>query len=130
LSDPHYTVSSAEAIIDLIKHRYRDLVKECFLIILLDAKNHVIKIAVIEEGTVHYAHPIIREILHAALMHNCVSLICVHNHPSGNCSPSREDRSFTRSLRHGAETLDIILLDHIIVAGDAYYSFSEHNLLT
>jgi DNA repair protein RadC len=130
MKDSSFTIASAKDVIELIKHRMRDEAKESFVIILLDARNHVIKVSVIEEGTVHFAHPIIREILHTALMHNSVSFLCVHNHPSGNPNPSREDKEFTRTLREAAQKIDLLLLDHIIVAGDEYFSFSDHNLLS
>ena len=63
------------------------------------------------------------------LLDNCAAFICSHNHPSGNPSPSMADKNLTQTLQLGGSTLDIKLLDHIIVTSDKYNSFAELNLL-
>jgi len=64
-----------------------------------------------------------------AVQHFAVSIICVHNHPSGDPSPSKEDEVFTSRLKRAGEILDVEVLDHIIIGEDSYYSFAEENLI-
>jgi len=66
----------------------------------------------------------------AAILANAAAIICGHNHPSGDCQPSREDRAITQRLKEGGALLGINLLDHVIVGGDGqYFSFADENLL-
>ncbi len=116
--------SSADAAA-LLMHRLRDLKIEVFKVIMLDAKNRVIKIVEVEEGTVDRAAPLVREVFHRALQNFAVSLICIHNHPSGDCQPSREDREFTARLAEVARGLQVRLLDHIIIGDGIFYSFAD-----
>jgi len=95
-------------------------------VIHLDSKNRIIEETEHEEGTVNQANPIIREVFRKAMENFASSVICLHNHPSGDPSPSREDREFTKSLMRAGETLNIKVLDHIIIGDNSYYSFAEH----
>ena len=63
------------------------------------------------------------------LLDNCAAFICSHNHPSGNPSPSAADKRLTNQLKDGGKSLDIALLDHIIITADKYQSFAELNML-
>ena len=81
------------------------------------------------EGTVNQAAPIVREIFQSALQHFAVSMICVHNHPSGNNQPSPEDRVFTQKLIDAGKTLQIKVLDHIIIGDNCYHSFGDRGEL-
>ena len=105
--------------------RLRDLKNEVFKVLYLDSQNRIIEISEAEEGTVNQAYPIIREILKKALQKYAASIICAHNHPSGNPNPSKEDRDFTSRLAKAAKILDITLLDHIIIGDNRYYSFAD-----
>lgn len=122
-------ISSSEEVVKLFMHRMRDLKFEVFKIILLDAKNHIIDIVDITQGTSCYASPIIREVIHVALQRFSSLLICIHNHPSGDPSPSREDREFTQQLRQIAEIMDIVFFDHIIFGNKKYYSFTKREAI-
>jgi DNA repair protein RadC len=104
-------VRQARDIIDVLMPRMRDLPKEVFKLIPLDSQNRVIDILEITEGTVNLAVPMIREIFELALRHHAVSIICVHNHPSGNINPSSEDCRFTRELYRAGQVMQIYVLD-------------------
>lgn len=67
-----------------------------------------------------------REVVKKALSHNAASMICYHNHPSGNPEPSEADRRITSTLQSALQLVDVRVLDHIIVAGVTTYSFAEH----
>ena len=129
LKDCRKPVNSARDVVDILSARMRDLNREIFKILLLNSRNHVTEIKEITEGTVNQANPLIREIFHKALQSFAVSIIAVHNHPSGNPLPSNEDRAFTMSMVQAGRILEINVLDHIIIAGDDYYSFAENEEL-
>jgi DNA repair protein RadC len=81
------------------------------------------------EGTIDHAIVYPRRIIEAALEARAAGLILVHNHPSGDPSPSDDDRRLTRSIQEAARPLDIRVLDHIIVGREGYCSFAERKLL-
>ncbi len=118
-------IKSAKDIIDILMPRMRDLKTEVFKAAFLNNQNRIIAIEEITEGTVNQAHPIIREVFQKALQHFATSIICVHNHPSANITPSDEDRKFTKGLNDASKLMGIKLLDHIIIAGEQYYSFAD-----
>lgn len=122
-------VESAEDIVNVFMPRMRDLKKEVVKILALDSQNKVTYIREVEEGTVNYSAPIIREIFEMALRQNAVSLICIHNHPSGDPSPSEEDKRFTRELSSAGKTLQINVLDHVIIGDNKYYSFADEGAI-
>jgi len=114
---------------DILMPRMRDLKKEVFKVLLLNSENRIIEIVEAEEGTVNQAFPIIREIFQKALQYFAVSIICLHNHPSGNHSPSPEDKDFTKRLIEAGNALQIKTLDHIIIGSNGYFSFLDENLI-
>ena len=103
--------------------------REAFVSILLDLKNRVLGVHVVSVGSLSASlvHP--REVFKAAILTNAASLIILHNHPSGDPTPSREDREITSRLKRCGETLGIPLVDHVIVAAEGYRSFAESGLL-
>jgi len=122
-------IKSPEDIIDILMPRMRDLKKEVFKVLFLNSRNRIISITEAEEGTVNQANPIIREIFQAALQHFAAFIICVHNHPCGDPRPSEEDKKFTQELVRIGQVLLIKCLDHIIIGGDDYFSFSDEGLI-
>lgn len=96
---------------------------------LLDNQNHIIETVEIAEGTVNQASPIIREIISKALQSFAVGLVCIHNHPSGDSCPSKEDRDFTKELCQAGKVMQINILDHIIIGDNAYYSFADEGIM-
>ncbi len=109
--------------------RLKDRKKECFFILLLDSKNKAIREERVSEGTLtsSLVHP--REAFTPAIRESAASLILVHNHPSGDPSPSREDEEITNRLVEGGKVLGIGVLDHIIIGQWSYYSFADRGRL-
>jgi DNA repair protein RadC len=122
-------IKSSQEVAEILIPRMRDLKKEVFKILLLNSQNRIIDIIEVEEGTVHRAKPIIREIFQKALQQFATFIICIHNHPSGNPKPSPEDIEFTQELSRAGEALLLECLDHIIIGNDRYFSFSDEGLL-
>lgn len=109
---------------------------EKFWVLCLNRKNRLIRQAEITSGTAtsSLAHP--REVFREAIRHGATAVVCVHNHPSGDPAPSAADIQVTRQLREAARTVDIDLLDHVIVGipaadpqGRGFYSFREAGLI-
>ncbi|MGG1880346.1 DNA repair protein RadC [Paenibacillus cisolokensis] len=103
--------------------------KEHFMIILLNTKNRVISIETISVGGLNSAivHP--REVFKPAIIKGAASLICTHNHPSGDPTPSTEDIRLTERLINAGEILGIDVLDHVIVGTEGYVSLKEKALI-
>jgi DNA repair protein RadC len=118
-------VSAPADIVARLMPRMRDLKHEVFWVILLDSRNRIIKEHEIEEGSVNQAYPVIRTIFHKAFSAFAPAIICVHNHPSGDPKPSREDREFTRKLLETGKTLQVKLLDHLIFGDNTHFSFAD-----
>jgi DNA repair protein RadC len=99
--------------------------REHFFTLYLDGAHEVVGYATTSIGTANTApvHP--REVFQPAILAGAVSIIVSHNHPSGNSSPSSEDRVVTKMLREAGEILGIKLLDHVILGAETYYSFAE-----
>jgi len=102
---------------------------ECVMIACLDAKGEMVSEAQLSSGSVKMSVISPREIFMEALKREAVNIILVHNHPSGDPTPSRADISITQSVSEMGKTLDIPLLDHIIIGDNRYVSFKESGLL-
>jgi len=118
-------IASAKNVVDIVMPQLRDLKTEVFKVVYLDSNNRIIDISDASVGTVDQAFPIVREIIHSALQKFAKSIVCVHNHPSANITPSTQDKKFTQDLSNAGKLLDIKLLDHIIIAGDKHFSFAD-----
>jgi DNA repair protein RadC len=103
--------------------------REVFRIALLDAQNGLLRDRIISEGTLSASlvHP--REVFKPAILESAASVILLHNHPSGDPTPSREDIRLTRQLVECARLLDLSIHDHVIVGRGRYVSFAEKGLL-
>ncbi|MEA1939656.1 MAG: DNA repair protein RadC [Candidatus Caldatribacteriota bacterium] len=123
------TIESSRDVAKMLMPRMRDLKKEIFKTILLNSSNQLIDILEIVKGSVSQANPIIREIFHQSLRKFVSSIICVHNHPSGNPNPSSIDKQFTLKLKQTGEVLDIKVIDHVIIGNNDYFSFADEGLL-
>ncbi len=126
---PGRRLADSQAVYDLAWPRLRDQRKETFLALLLDAKNRVIREVEVSVGslTASLAHP--REVFHEAVRDSAAAIICVHNHPTGDPTPSPRDAEITRKLHAASKTLGIALLDHVIVGERDFYSFADHGQL-
>ena len=122
-------IKSAKDVADLLMPKMRDLKTEVFKVVYLDSDNRIIDVSDAAIGTVNHATPIIREIIHSALQKFATSIICVHNHPSGNITPSPQDKKFTKELSDGGKLMEVKVLDHIIVGGDNHFSFADEGVL-
>jgi DNA repair protein RadC len=107
----------------------RDLPVEEFHLLTLDTQNRITRDLLITRGILNSSlvHP--REVFRAAIAEAAAAVIVVHNHPSGNPTPSADDRAVTRQLVEAGRLLDVPVYDHVIVAGDRYFSFAEAGLL-
>ena len=107
----------------------RDLRKEVFKVLLLNRANRLIKEVFISEGTLDASivHP--REVFREALLEPAAGVILIHNHPSGNPTPSEEDLRITKQLVEAGRLLGIRVIDHIILAGENYRSFADEGLI-
>lgn len=121
--------SSSEQVADYYKPYYKDQRHESFVALYLNNKNQLINDSELFRGTVDRTAVYPREIVRKAIETDATRLIVLHNHPSGSLSPSSEDIKLTNELKKGLELFDISLLDHIILAGDSYYSFADTNML-
>ncbi|CAG35444.1 RadC family protein [Desulfotalea psychrophila] len=127
LEGKSYLHSSTE-VVEYLSYRMRGLKKEVFCVVFLDSSHGIICSEIIAEGslTVNTVHP--RELLVKALEHHAAALIISHNHPSGALLPSPQDIQLTRLLYFLCSSMQIQLLDHIII-GDGAYSFADHGLM-
>ena len=120
---------SSKEVIDYLYHSMRDLRKETFKVFFLDGKNHVIDIEDLFEGTLNMSSVYPREIMKSAIKYNAVALIFVHNHPSGSPEPSLSDKEITKDLIAASNTMQIKVLDHIIIGDNRYFSFADEGLI-
>ncbi|MCH8927366.1 MAG: DNA repair protein RadC [Candidatus Marinimicrobia bacterium] len=121
--------SSPEALYDYLKHSMSGLDKEVFKAVYLDAKNKIIEVVDLFEGTVDTSVVYLRETIKNALNHNAVSIIFAHNHLSGDTKPSQDDKKITQELLNACELMELRVLDHIIISDGSYYSFANHGLI-
>ena len=119
-------LSSPESVLNFVRVKLAGLTNEAFMVIYMNVKNEVIEHALLHEGTVDNVAVSPRRVIESALSHHASGIILVHNHPSGNTMPSGEDRVLTQEIAEAANTLDIRVLDHLIVG---YFSFMENSLL-
>ena len=127
-------IDSPELANELVGAEMRRLHKESLRVILLDTRYHLIRIEEVSIGSVNesIAHP--RDVFRPAVVSSAYAVIVVHNHPSGDPSPSQADHSLTRRLAEAAELMQIKLLDHVIIGtqsndGPGYFSFKEAGVL-
>jgi DNA repair protein RadC len=132
LAAPLSTGTRISASADLFKHFHpvlRDRKQELFKVVLLDAKNTVVKEATVSEGTLTLSlvHP--REVFAYAVRESAAAVIFLHNHPSGDPTPSLEDRHLTDRLVDAGRLLGIPVLDHLIIGDGRYVSFADQGWL-
>ncbi|MFH1215920.1 MAG: DNA repair protein RadC [Pseudomonadota bacterium] len=129
LEHKNYLRSSRE-VADYLIHSMRDLKKEVFQAIFLDASFGIITSEILFEGTLSVNSIYPREFIKMTLDHHAAAVIIAHNHPSGNQQPSAADRKMTRNLFLACSLLDIQLLDHLIVgASEIPFSFADHGIM-
>jgi DNA repair protein RadC len=125
----HASIMRPEDVIEWFEFEYGSLPQECFIALYLDTKSKLISHRVLFKGTLNESvvHP--REVFKEAFLQNANSVLIAHNHPSGDCTPSKADFEVTYKMVHVAMTMGVNLIDHIIVGQNQYYSFKEHKYL-
>jgi DNA repair protein RadC len=122
-------ITSSNDVIELFQPLLADLPHEEFWVLLLNRANRIIERVRISEGGFTATIVDIRKIMRTALDHQAIGIILCHNHPSGNNHPSDDDQRITQKLKQAASTLDISLLDHVIITNQKCFSFADNNLL-
>lgn len=102
--------------------------REMLVVLSVNNRNKPVALEIISIGTISEAIAQAREIFKHAILNNAAGIFLIHNHTSGVCQPSREDKIFTEKIRNAGDLLGISLQDHLII-GDGYFSFMEHHLL-
>lgn len=119
-------IRSPQNVFALLEPELRFEQKELFICLFLNSKNHLIFKEIISIGSLNASivHP--REVFHAAIRRCSASLICAHNHPSGDPEPSHEDIAVTKRLKAAGEIIGIDVLDHVFIGNNQFYSLKEH----
>ena len=120
------TIEDAKDVFNIFHEELKSKKKEHLYALLLDSKNRIIKTELISVGTLNqsFAHP--REVFVKAIKESANSIILVHNHPSGDPNPSKDDVVITKKLIKSGNLLGIKVLDHIIIGRDKYWSWMEN----
>ncbi|NOZ61821.1 MAG: JAB domain-containing protein [Calditrichaeota bacterium] len=119
----------AEDVFHLVGPYMRDTNREEFKIILLTSRNNLILEKTLFAGSLTESLVNVREIVKEALNLSAASIIFVHNHPSGDPTPSLEDKRITKQLTDACRLVDVRPFDHIIIGKDSFFSFAEHGLM-
>jgi DNA repair protein RadC len=124
-----FCASSPASVAEFYMERLRHEKNECVLLISLDSKGRVIRESVISKGSVNRSLAPVRSILLEARDAEAVNIILLHNHPSGDPSPSGDDERLTEKLYVTCQHADLPLIDHIIIGDNTYFSFKESGFL-
>ncbi|MBE0516524.1 MAG: DNA repair protein RadC [Methanophagales archaeon] len=122
-------VRNSKEVFDYLYLTMRDLKKETFKVIFLNSADQIIDAENLFEGTLNASSVYPREIVKSAVHKNAASLIFVHNHPSGDPTPSESDKGITEDLVYACNTMQIKVLDHIIIGDNSYFSFADEGLI-
>lgn len=123
-----FKFSSSKEVYENMKD-YSKASREIFLVLHMNAKNNLIECETQGIGTVDCSAVYPREVVKSAVMFGASSIICIHNHPSGDPTPSEADNQITRQLLYGCMFMGLKMLDHIIIGKDKYYSYADSGLL-
>lgn len=126
---PRLVMNNAHRVAEFFMEQLRYLKKEQVILCLLDNKCRYMGQVVLAEGTCNSATISPREVYIEALMHRACGIILLHNHPSGDPTPSSEDRTVTTMCALAGENLGIPLMDHIVIGDLTYFSFKEQGLI-
>jgi len=122
-------IRSSADVADYLMPLLRDLKTEAFKAVLLDRRNAVLDVIDIGEGDVAKTQPSIRKIMLRAVQAYAAGLIAVHNHPSGDPTPSEQDKLLTRDLVLAGRAMEIRVFDHLIIGDGRYFSFADDGLM-
>lgn len=119
------TISSAIEVKDHLRNLMHEYESEVFGLLLLDTKHRILAFRELFYGTIDAASVYPREVVKEALKHNAAAVILVHNHPSGDSTPSQADKLLTERLKNALALIDVRVLDHIVVGTDSCTSLTE-----
>ena len=122
-------IQSSENVLDYLRHNLRDRGREVFLVVLLNGRNQILDIVELFEGTLTTSAVYPREVIKLILEKDAAAVIFVHNHPSGNPNPSKDDQNLTLKLKAACSTIDVQLHDHLIIAGNDYTSMADKGMV-
>lgn len=122
-------VANSQDLLRFLTGVLRDRSRECFLAVYLDAKNRVIDVETISEGTLTASSVYPREVIRSALQHHAAALIFAHNHPSGEPRPSEEDLAVTRQLVFAARVMGLVVHEHLIIGDNRCFSFADEGII-
>ena len=122
------TINSPADVAALVQYEMSALEQEHLRVLLLDTRNHVIDIVEVYQGPVNMSQIRVGEVFKAAIRRNATAVIVVHNHPSGDPTPSPDDQAVTRALVQAGKLLDLEVLDHIIIGQGRSVSMKERGL--
>ncbi|MDH7560555.1 MAG: DNA repair protein RadC [bacterium] len=122
-------VASSADVYALVRGHIRDLPREVFIVLFLTSRNKLLDEKTVFEGSLTESVVSPREVVYEALSRQAAAVVFVHNHPSGDPSPSQEDKSITKMLKDACQLVGITVLDHVIIGKDSYFSFADEGLL-
>ena len=122
-------IRDARGVYNLYHDRFRGEKQEHFLVIILDTKNRILKEVLVSKGTLNgsMVHP--REVFAPAIRERAASVLVLHNHPSGDPQPSKEDIAITRQLVFACRVMGMTVHEHVIICQDKYFSFADQGYL-
>lgn len=119
-------VSSPDVVYDYLKASLKGALDEEFKAMFLNSRNCLLAVETIQTGTVNKSVIYPRKIVERALYNHATGVIIAHNHPGGSISPSEDDYRVTKAIKDALKTVDVVLLDHILIGGNSYFSFKEN----
>ena len=122
-------LTSSQATRDYLRAKFRNCQSEIFSCLFLNNQHHVVKLEELFRGTIDGAAVYPREVVKRCLHHNAAAVILAHNHPSEIAEPSQADIAITNKLRIALETIDVRVLDHLVIGNSLVVSFAERGLL-
>ena len=122
-------IQSSENGLDYLRHNLQNRGREVCLVVLLNGRNQVLDIVELFEGTLTTSAVYPRDVIKLILEKDAAAVIFVHNHPSGNPNPSKDDQNLTRKLKAACATIDVQLHDHLIIAGNDYTSMADKGMV-
>ncbi|TNF49255.1 DNA repair protein RadC [bacterium] len=118
-------VTSSRDIFDLFRFSTGTKEREYFIVLSLNSRNLIISEETAAVGTINAVHISPADVLKSAVRCSAASIICIHNHPSGDPTPSPEDRDLTERIARASALLGVRFLDHLVITVSSYYSFSD-----
>ena len=127
--DTSVPLNNSQTVYEFFREELRHAAAEEVHLVLLDVRCRLLRHIALTKGTLRSSLVSPRDVFEQALRYQAASFVLLHNHPSGDCSPSREDANLTATLATLGNTMQLPMLDHIIIGDPGYYSFKDHGAL-